>query len=198
MPRHHGTTFESRGVADYHGNAPTSATSNHALHESKSLFDGPVDYRQQNIPFQLRNGHGQANSQPHQQQLNSQQQGSLSHCPRPQQWRPPQIQHPGLQASYMQPTGNMAAPHALSKQQHLVAGSTATTLLPHCTVDIPLNEHQVIAITGVAKSMKELVLLALGAKDSGEECASRLEDALGSEQAAAGVVSFFSGEFEIQ
>lgn len=98
----------------------------------------------------------------------------------------------------MHQTQAMAAPYLSSKQQDPVAGSAATTLLPHCTVDIPLNKSQVIAVTGVAASLKELVVLTLGAKDGDEQCVSRLRGALGGEQAAAGILGFFSGEFEIE
>lgn len=69
-------------------------------------------------------------------------------------------------------------------------------LLSCCSAGTPLNETQVIAVTDIAGSLKELVLLALGTKDGDEECVHRLGSALGSEQALAGVVDFFSGEFE--
>ena len=70
-------------------------------------------------------------------------------------------------------------------------------LLPHCTADSPLNETQVIALSDVAGSLRELVHLALGARDGDEACAGRLGSALGSGQAVCGVVDFFSGEFEV-
>ncbi|UPX11569.1 uncharacterized protein EKO05_0002168 [Ascochyta rabiei] len=61
-----------------------------------------------------------------------------------------------------------------------------------------MNEEQVIAVTDVAGSLKELVLLILRAQDGNEECMSRLESALGGEQAAVGVLDFFSDEFAIE
>ena len=84
------------------------------------------------------------------------------------------------------------------KQHKPAPGSAVTMLLPYCTADTPLNGSQVIAITDVAGSLRELVLLALGAKDGDEECVHRLGSALGSEQAWEGVVEFFSGEFEVE
>lgn len=94
----------------------------------------------------------------------------------------------------------MTAPRQLVKQQKPAgpAGSAVATLLPYCTADVSLNESQVIAVTDIAGSLKELVLLALGAKDGDEECASKLGDAVGSEQAMAGIVDFFSDEFEVE
>lgn len=92
----------------------------------------------------------------------------------------------------------MATPHAPSKQHKPAAESTVTKLLPYCTANAPLNESQVIAVTDVAGNLKELVLLALGAKDGDEESASSLVSALGSEQAVADMVDFFSDEYEIE
>lgn len=86
----------------------------------------------------------------------------------------------------------------LRKQRHHIGGSAVTTLLPYCTAEAPLDEDQIIAVTDIAGSLKELVLLALRAKDGDEEELCRLEVALGNEYAVAGVVDFFSDEFEIQ
>jgi hypothetical protein len=92
----------------------------------------------------------------------------------------------------------MGAPQVPSKPHKPAKGSAVTALLPYCTADVPLNEGQVINVTDVAGSLKELVLLALGAKDGDEDCMHRLRSALGSEQAVAGFVDFFSGEFEVE
>ena len=73
-----------------------------------------------------------------------------------------------------------------------------TKLLPHCTVERPLDESQVISLTDAAGSLQELVLLALGAKDGDEACLNVFLDALGSEQAVAGVMDFFCDEFEAE
>jgi hypothetical protein len=53
-------------------------------------------------------------------------------------------------------------------------------------------------LTDVAGSLKELVLLALGAADGDEECFQMLKSAVDSQEAAAGVADFFSGEYEIE
>ncbi|KAF3052007.1 hypothetical protein E8E11_011142 [Didymella keratinophila] len=90
------------------------------------------------------------------------------------------------------------ASQSRSKQHKPAAVSAVKTLLPHCTADIPLNDAQVIAVTDVAGNLRELVLLALGAKDGDEDCMHRLGSALGSEQALEGVLDFFSGEFEVE
>jgi len=75
--------------------------------------------------------------------------------------------------------------------------SAVTTLLPYCTAEAPLSNSQVIAITDVAGSLKELVLLALRIKAGDEESLRRIEGALGSEQVMAGLVDFFGDEFEV-
>lgn len=61
----------------------------------------------------------------------------------------------------------------------------------------PLNEGEVIAVTDIAGSLKELVLLALQAKDGDDQSVGRLDSALRSEAATAGVVDFFLDEFEM-
>lgn len=103
-----------------------------------------------------------------------------------------------MQARPTHQVNAVVAPQSHLKQHKPAVGSAATTLLPYCTADAPLNESQVIAVTDVAGSLKELVLLALGAKDGHEDCMLRLGSALGSEQALVGVVDFFSGEFELE
>lgn len=55
-----------------------------------------------------------------------------------------------------------------------------------------------ISLTDAAGSLQELVLLALGAKDGDEACLNIFADALGSEQAVAGVMDFFCDEFEVE
>lgn len=84
-----------------------------------------------------------------------------------------------------------------SKQRAAKQSSAVTTLLPYCTAEAPLSNSQVIAITDVAGSLKELVMLALRIKAGDEEGLRRLEGALGSEQVMAGLVDFFGDEFEV-
>ncbi|KAL1609141.1 hypothetical protein SLS59_001504 [Nothophoma quercina] len=107
----------------------------------------------------------------------------------------PQMQVPSRHIPQIYGT---AVPHVPPKQQQAAATNAVTTLLPYCTADIPLNEGQVIALTDIAGSLKELVLLALGAKDGDSECTSMLEGALGSQQAVSSVLDFFSDEFEVE
>lgn len=68
-------------------------------------------------------------------------------------------------------------------------------LLPYCTVEMPLNEQQVIGLSDVAGSLKEVMLLAMRARTN-EQYAMHLGDAVGA-QALGGVVDFFTDEFEI-
>ena len=171
------------GMLGHGTSAPLTTTSQNASHGSRSQVDGPADYRPQKVPFTTRNDYGQSIGQVHQQQ---------------QQRYIYQQQRLQMQSRPVHQLQNTAAPHVLSKQPKPAAVSVVNTLLPYCTAERPLNESQVIATTDVAGSLKELVLLALGAKDGEKECVSRLEGALGSEQAVAGVVDFFSDEFELE
>lgn len=68
-------------------------------------------------------------------------------------------------------------------------------LLPYCTVELPLNDAQVIGLSDLAGSLKEVMLLALHARTD-ERVARDLVSAVGSE-AAMGIVEFFSDEFEV-
>lgn len=90
----------------------------------------------------------------------------------------------------------MKLPHPPRLQHKQDSGNAVITLLPFCTVDKPLNESQAIALTDAAGSLKELVLLALGAADGDEECSTRLEGAVGGE-AVTGITDFFAAEYEI-
>ncbi|KAF2118276.1 hypothetical protein BDV96DRAFT_381400 [Lophiotrema nucula] len=66
-------------------------------------------------------------------------------------------------------------------------------LLPYCTVHTRLTNEQVIAVSDVAGSLKELVMLALGATvDEGQK--ETLEKAVGVE-AADGIMEFFKDEW---
>ena len=161
---------------------PNSATFQHGTKPATPQVNGPTDYRPQMVPFTTRLN----NSNPV-RQFNQQQ--------HPQHHQQHYQQVPGRQIPQVRGT---AAPHVPPKQQQAAATNAVTTLLPYCTVDIPLNESQVIALSDVAGSLQELVLLALGAKDSDEECTSRLEGALGSQQAVSSVLDFFSDEFEVE
>jgi hypothetical protein len=60
---------------------------------------------------------------------------------------------------------------------------------------MPLNEQQVIGLSDVAGSLKEVMLLAMRARTN-EQYAMHLGDAVGA-QALGGIVDFFTDEFEI-
>lgn len=162
-------------------------------------LNGPSDYRPSMIPF---NVHVRPNSQAHELQRQPPQQPPqeryLQHGQPPSQHQ--QDKHSQLRARLKHQLNAVVAPHSHSKQPKPAAAATSavTTLLSYCTADTPLNNNQVIAVTDVAGSMKELVLLALGAKDGDETCVHRLRCALDSEQALASIVDFFSGEFEVE
>lgn len=68
-------------------------------------------------------------------------------------------------------------------------------LLPYCTAETPLNEQQVLGLSDVAGSLREVMLVALRAKTD-EEYARALAAAVGVD-AVQGVVDFFEDEFEI-
>jgi hypothetical protein len=69
-------------------------------------------------------------------------------------------------------------------------------LLPYCTTEPPLTGPQVIALSDVAGTLRELMLVALGAATGNIEFAARLENSVGS-QAALNIVEFFVDEWEI-
>ncbi|KAI4616672.1 hypothetical protein J4E80_005947 [Alternaria sp. BMP 0032] len=70
-------------------------------------------------------------------------------------------------------------------------------LLPYCTTEPPLSQAQVIASSDVVGSLKELVVLALGAASGVPGSMEKLEGAVGS-QAAVNIVEFFADEWEIE
>ncbi|KAF2682713.1 hypothetical protein K458DRAFT_419558 [Lentithecium fluviatile CBS 122367] len=82
-----------------------------------------------------------------------------------------------------------------AKQQSRIPKSAISDMLPYCTNGAPLTEAQVIALSDLAGSLKEVMLLALQAKMD-ERVATDLVRAVGQE-AADGIVEFFSDEFEV-
>lgn len=60
----------------------------------------------------------------------------------------------------------------------------------------PLSEAQVIALSDVAGSLRELVLLALGAVAGDSGCVRKLEAAVG-EETAVSIAEFFMDEWEM-
>jgi hypothetical protein len=153
--------------------------------DGRTQVDRPADYRSHMLPPTTRHNPNQPAMQSYQQKW--QQPHPLHH----QQLR---AQHRLLPSHH---THNTAAINAHSTQQK-PPESIVTKLLPHCTVERPLDESQVISLTDAAGSLQELVLLALGAKDGDESYLNAFWDALGSDQAVAGVVDFFCDEFEVE
>jgi hypothetical protein len=86
--------------------------------------------------------------------------------------------------------------HAAPTRHHPRAPRNAVDLLPFCTISAPLTNAQVIALSDVVGSLKELAVLALRAASGDQQCMGRLMDAVG-EQAAVGIVEFFVEEWEI-
>ncbi|ENI01189.1 hypothetical protein COCC4DRAFT_148606 [Bipolaris maydis ATCC 48331] len=82
-------------------------------------------------------------------------------------------------------------------QQSRPTGNTVHDLLPYCTTEPPLNEAQVIALSDVVGSLRELVPLALAAAAGDKRSLRKLESAVGKRD-AVGVVEFFVDEWEIE
>ncbi|ORY05682.1 hypothetical protein BCR34DRAFT_590818 [Clohesyomyces aquaticus] len=84
-------------------------------------------------------------------------------------------------------------PHIAATAQHNAAPSVATDLLPFCVTGMQLNSEEVIGLSDIAGSLKEVVLLALGASvDS--DTRSTIEKAVGSD-AAERVILFWGEEW---
>lgn len=77
-----------------------------------------------------------------------------------------------------------------------IPGNAVSDLLPYCTTGPPLVQEQAIALTDAAGSLKELVLLALGAISGDAGCVERLEGAVGY-QTTMNIAEFFGNEWEI-
>ncbi|CAE7001677.1 hypothetical protein PTNB85_09125 [Pyrenophora teres f. teres] len=82
------------------------------------------------------------------------------------------------------------------QQTHTTTTSTVRDLLPYCTTEPPLDEAQVIALSDVVGSLKELVLLSLCATSGDVSSMEKLEGAVG-QQTAANITDFFADEWEI-
>jgi hypothetical protein len=75
--------------------------------------------------------------------------------------------------------------------------SAVTDALPYCTTEPPLKREQIIALSDVVGSVKELVFLALSAMAGEPGGADKMESAVGP-RTARNVVEFFSEEWEIE
>lgn len=82
------------------------------------------------------------------------------------------------------------------RQQTRPAQNAVRDLLPYCTMMPPLNQAQVIALSDVAGSLKELAFLALGAVAGDPNCVRTLEGAVG-EHTAGSIAEFFMDEWEM-
>lgn len=72
-----------------------------------------------------------------------------------------------------------------------------TDVLPYCTTEPPLTQEQVIALSDIAGSVKELVLLALTAASGDRSSISKLTSAVGS-MTADNIIDFFIDEWEVE
>lgn len=70
-------------------------------------------------------------------------------------------------------------------------------LLPYCTTEPPLRAEDVFALTDAVGSLKDLVVLALGATSGDAGCVKSLESAVGGHVAST-IVEFFLDEWEIE
>jgi hypothetical protein len=121
--------------------------------------------------------------QQHQQQLPGQRQHQY-------QYQQPQ----SLQCNSLRPITNTSN---TSRPQTRVPENAFADLLPYCTMEPPLNQEQVIALSDVVGSLKELVVLVLGASAGDVACVEKLEGAVGTEIATK-IVEFFVDEWEME
>ncbi|CAN9128356.1 unnamed protein product [Alternaria alternata] len=83
------------------------------------------------------------------------------------------------------------------RQPARVVVNAVNGLLPYCTTEPPLDEAQVIALSDVVGSLRELATLALGAASGAAGCMKKLEGAVGP-RAAGNIAEFFADEWEIE
>jgi hypothetical protein len=139
---------------------------------SDSQLDGSGDYYSHLQSKQVRNNF----MQPPQPRAQTQQ---------------PQIQDRSRQAHLH------TASQPFPRQQLRPPESAVTDILPYCTTEPPLLQEQVIALSDVAGSIRELVLLALGATVGDAGCAEKMEGAVGATTMGS-VVEFFAEEWEVE
>jgi hypothetical protein len=75
--------------------------------------------------------------------------------------------------------------------------NAVTDILPYCTTGPPLRQDQVIALSDVVGSIKELVLLALSAAAGDVESVNKMEGAVGPET-TRNMAEFFAEEWEVE
>jgi hypothetical protein len=84
-----------------------------------------------------------------------------------------------------------------SRQNRETPRSAVTDVLPYCTTEPPLTQEQVITLSDVAGSVKELVLLALTAAAGDRVSTERINAALG-QNTANNIIDFFLDEWEVE
>lgn len=88
--------------------------------------------------------------------------------------------------------------HAPPRQQNPIpVGNAVIDLLPYCTAGAPLRQDQIIALSDIVGSLKELALLALGASAGDAVSGDKLTGAVGQET-ASDIVAFFADELEVE
>ncbi|CAG5173263.1 uncharacterized protein ALTATR162_LOCUS7604 [Alternaria atra] len=108
--------------------------------------------------------------------------------------------HQQYQSRISHPSHNVPSvppPPPPPRQPARAIGNAVNDLLPYCTTEPPLSEAQVIALSDVSGSLRELVVLALGATFGTAGCMEKLDGAVG-RQAAANIAEFFADEWEIE
>jgi hypothetical protein len=109
----------------------------------------------------------------------------------PHKYIPYQIQ------GHLQKPPAHAISQAIPRQHSRITKNAATDILPYCTTEPPLRDDKVIALSDTVGSMKELVLLALGAAEGDRSSSDRLAGAVGAVTASS-IVEFFVGEWEVE
>jgi hypothetical protein len=156
-------------------------------------IDGSVDYYQRSLPANLRNDIGHA-SQPR-NTYQHQHQGQHQHQHRTQSHS--QHQAPTLHRQQHAPTSAPSQVPPPPRPDSRATASTVTTLLPYCTTGPSLRQDQVIALSDIVGSLKELVLLVQGAATGDAKCEEKLVGAVGTET-ASNIVRFFVDEWETE
>jgi hypothetical protein len=151
---------------------PTNSNNDKAPHMQ---LDGPDDRFSSTLPSTSRTGFAQP---PPRTQHHNRLQFQTRH----------QYQH--------QPSAG-AKPQGHVRQQPRQAENAVADLLPFCTGGPPLQQEQIIALSDVAGSLKEVMLLALGAAAGDTSCVDKLEGAVG-RATALQIVEFFVDEWEVE
>ncbi|OAL07603.1 hypothetical protein IQ06DRAFT_13004 [Phaeosphaeriaceae sp. SRC1lsM3a] len=110
---------------------------------------------------------------------------------------PPALSRTFPQQQHQHQASSRNTTQTASRQHDQVPRNVVTDILPYCTTELPLTQEQVIALSDVAGSVKELALLALSA--SAGDCVSieTLHAAVGT-ATANNIVDFFVDEWEVE